>query len=172
MKIGQRVLKWNLRVPNLQMSFRELTINIQMGNQDRNLSNIHQADTPFCGFLNEEGSPKLTFFHHKEPRTVWLILGLFFTSLVKRTIRWNTLRMYLQFYSKFMMMSSNGNIFHVTGHLCWELTGPRIHRSPVNSPTRSFDIFFDMHLNKRLSKQSWGWWFETLLHPLWRHCNV
>ena len=29
-----------------------------------------------------------------------------------------------------------------------------------------------MHLNKRLSKQWWGWWFETLSCPLWRHCNV
>ena len=26
---------------------------------------------------------------------------------------------------------------------------------------RSFDVFFDLHLNNRLSKQSWGWWFET-----------
>ena len=38
--------------------------------------------------------------------------------------------------------------------------------------TRSFDVFFDLHLNKRLSKHSWGWWFETLLRPLWCHCNV
>ena len=38
--------------------------------------------------------------------------------------------------------------------------------------TRSFDVFFDLRLNKRLSKQSWGWWFETLSCPLWRHCNV
>ena len=38
--------------------------------------------------------------------------------------------------------------------------------------TRSFDVFFDLRLNKRLSKRSWGWWFETLSHPLWRHCNV
>ena len=37
--------------------------------------------------------------------------------------------------------------------------------------TRSFNVFFDLRLNKRLSKQSWGWWFETLSHPLWRHCN-
>ena len=37
--------------------------------------------------------------------------------------------------------------------------------------TRSFDVFFDLRLNKRLSKQSWGWWFETLSCPLWRHCN-
>ena len=37
---------------------------------------------------------------------------------------------------------------------------------------RSFDVFFDLRLNKRLSKQSRGWWFETLSSPLWHHCNV
>ena len=26
--------------------------------------------------------------------------------------------------------------------------------------------------NKQLSKQLWGWWFETPSHPLWRHCNA
>ena len=36
--------------------------------------------------------------------------------------------------------------------------------------TRSFDVFFDLRL-KPLSKQWWGWWFETLSRPLWRHCN-
>ena len=36
--------------------------------------------------------------------------------------------------------------------------------------TRSFDVFFDLRLNKRLSKQSWGWWFETLSRPFLRHC--
>ena len=38
--------------------------------------------------------------------------------------------------------------------------------------TRSFDVFFDLWLNKHLSKQSWGWWFETPSCSLWRHCNV
>ena len=38
--------------------------------------------------------------------------------------------------------------------------------------TRSFDVFFDLRLNKQLSKQSWGWWFATPSCPLWRHCNV
>ena len=33
---------------------------------------------------------------------------------------------------------------------------------PAQRPaTWSFDVFFDLHLNKRLSKQSWGWGFET-----------
>ena len=44
---------------------------------------------------------------------------------------------------------------------------------PSQKPvTRSFDVFFDLRLNKRLSKQSWGWWFETLSWSLWRHCNA
>ena len=38
--------------------------------------------------------------------------------------------------------------------------------------TRSFDVFFDLRLNKRLSKQSWCWIFEMPSQSLWRHCNV
>ena len=37
--------------------------------------------------------------------------------------------------------------------------------------TRSFNAFFHLRLIKRLIKQSCGWWFETPLQPLWRHCN-
>ena len=58
-----------------------------------------------------------------------------------------------------MMTSSNGNLFRVTGPLCGEFTGPgEFHtQRPV---TRSFDVYFDLRLNKWLSKQPWGWWFE------------
>ena len=43
---------------------------------------------------------------------------------------------------------------------------------PTQKPvTRSFDVFFDLRLNKRLSKQSWRWGFQTLSLPLWRHRN-
>ena len=43
---------------------------------------------------------------------------------------------------------------------------------PTQRPvTRSFDVYFDLHPNKRLSKQSLGWWFEALSPPLWRHRN-
>ena len=53
------------------------------------------------------------------------------------------------------MTSSNGNLFRVT--------------FPAQRPvTRSFDVFFDMRLNKWLSKQWWCWWFETPSRPLWR----
>ena len=69
-----------------------------------------------------------------------------------------------------VMTSSNGNIFRVTGPLCGEFTGPG--EFPTQRPvTRSFDVFFDLRLNKRLSKQPWGWWFETPAWSLWRHRN-
>ena len=69
-----------------------------------------------------------------------------------------------------MMTSSNGNIFRVTGPLCGEFTGPG--EFPTQRPvTRSFDVSVDLRLNKRLSKHTWGWWFETLSGPLWRHRN-
>ena len=56
-------------------------------------------------------------------------------------------------YKSCMMTSSNGNIFRVTGHLCGEFTGPG--EFPAQRPVkRSFDVFFDLGLNKRLSKQS------------------
>ena len=44
---------------------------------------------------------------------------------------------------------------------------------PAQRPlTRSFDVFFDLRPNKRLSKQSWGWWFEMPSRPLLRHSNM
>ena len=55
----------------------------------------------------------------------------------------------------FMMTSLYGNFFRVSGYLCGEFTSnlwiPRT--KPV---THSFDAFFDLRLNKRLSKESWG----------------
>ena len=43
-----------------------------------------------------------------------------------------------------MMTSSNGSIFRVTGHLCWEFTGQVTGEIPAQRPvTQSFDVFFD-----------------------------
>ena len=44
---------------------------------------------------------------------------------------------------------------------------------PAQRPVmRYFDIFFDLHLNKRLSEQCWCWWFEMPSCSLWLHCNA
>ena len=69
----------------------------------------------------------------------------------------------------FMMTSSNGNIFRVTGHLCGKFTGPRwISRTKASDA----ELWCFLWFNKRLSKQPWGWWFETPAWSLWRHRNV
>ena len=51
----------------------------------------------------------------------------------------------------------------------WPVPGEFPAQRPV---TQSFDVFFDLRPNIRLSKQCWGWWFETPSWPLWRHCNI
>ena len=69
-----------------------------------------------------------------------------------------------------MMTSSNRNIFRVTGPF---VLGIHDRWFPSQRPvTRGVDVFFDLRLNKRLSKQSRCQWFETPSCSLWRHCNV
>ena len=48
------------------------------------------------------------------------------------------------------------------------VTGEFPSQRPV---TRSFYVFFDLGLNKPLSKRLWGWWFKTPSCSLWHHCN-
>ena len=94
-----------------------------------------------------------------------------FSCYIEALVTWDTktglIRLASGFVRFYMMTSPNGNILRVTGHLCGNspVTGYFLEQRPV---TRSFDVFFD--LNKLLSKQSRGWWFETPSCPLWRHC--
>ena len=64
-------------------------------------------------------------------------------------------------YITHMMTSSSVNFFHATGLLWGEfmVTGELPPQRPV---ARSFDVFFDLRPNKRLSKPSRRRWFETL----------
>ena len=49
------------------------------------------------------------------------------------------------------------------------VTGEFRSQRPV---TRSFDVFFDLRLNKPLDRHPRRRWFETPSRLLWRHCNV
>ena len=86
------------------------------------------------------------------------------TICLHRTRIWNSL-------SKFHCGQLNGIIFLVTGPLCGELTG---HRWIPLTKASDAEIwcFLWSAPNKRLSNQSWGWWFETPSSPLWRHRNA
>ena len=65
------------------------------------------------------------------------------------------------------MTSSNGNIFRVTGPLRGKFTG---HRWIPHTKASDAELWC-LRSNKRLSKQSWAWWFETQSRSLWCHCN-
>ena len=107
----------------------------------------------------------LKFRWQKQKRTMHLSFHLFvwfcITGLMPGEDIWGHIH---------MMTSSNGNIFRGTGHLCGEFTGPGEFPTQ-RRVTRSFDVYPDLRPNTRLSKQSWGWWFQMPLRPLWRHRN-
>ena len=87
-------------------------------------------------------------------------------NLLKIYFTFQNLRSYLAIDiagKTYMMTSSSGNIFSVTG-LCEENSRVTIEFPSQRTVTRNFYIFFDLCLNKRLCKHSWG--------LLWRHCNV
>ena len=69
------------------------------------------------------------------------------------------------------VMMTSSNFFRVTGPLCGEFTGHRW--IPLTKGQWHGALMFSLicALNKRLSKQSWGWWFGTPSGSLWRHCN-
>ena len=130
--------------------------------------------TPYLAVVGELwGISYVDFWAHWYIKAIWQIVWSSPRSVHATTAN-DLSRVSEQHWSKMqfrMMTSSNGNIFRVTGHLCGEFTGPRWFPAQ-RLVTRSFDVFFDLRLNKRLSKQSWGWWFETLSRPWWRHRNA
>ena len=71
------------------------------------------------------------------------------------------------FHPSHPSLSSNSWWRHQMETFC-----PLLVRCAGNSVTRSFDVFFDLGLNKQLSKQSKHGWFETPSCSLWRHRNV
>ena len=90
------------------------------------------------------------------------MLGLKLNHVSKRGPRWHDIPWWCHRMETFSTLLD----IYVGNSL---VTGEFPPQRPV---TRSFDVFFDLRLNKQLSKQSWGWWFEMPSHLLWRHCNA
>ena len=101
---------------------------------------------------------------HKNPRSVHIIHMYQWDTACYRDVTVNS-RDWFD-----MMTSSNGNIFRVTGHLYGEFTGRRWIPHTKASDAELWCFLWSAS-DKRFSKQSWGWWFKTLSHPLWRQCN-
>ena len=87
------------------------------------------------------------------------------------TLQENSIDLLGQFEWLWYMMTSSNGLFFALLAICAE-NSPVPGEFPAQRPvTRSFDVFFYLHPNKRLSKQWWGWWFETSPCPLRRHRN-
>ena len=66
-------------------------------------------------------------------------------------------RWLISYFCHNIITSSKGNIFALLAICAWNSPVPG--EVPAQRPvTRSFDVLF-------------GWWFDTLSRPLWRHCN-
>ena len=97
----------------------------------------------------------------------WTCIGLF---IARRSIPHP--RIYIVCYNIYVAWWRHAmETFSALLAICAE-NSPVPGEFPARRPvTRSSDVFFDLRLNKRLSKQSWGWWFETPSRLLWRHRN-
>ena len=102
----------------------------------------------------------------------WLGFGWFsyVTGLYYHTKMLNEEWEIIPCQSLIMMTSSNGNMFRVTG-LCVGISSVTVEFPSQRPLTRRFDVFFDLRLNKRLSKQSGRRCFETPSRSFWCHCN-
>ena len=111
-----------------------------------------ELDDIWCPYVNPSGAETGVFGITRS--VSWLLMFQFVSSSAAAT----------------MMTSSNRNI-SASLAICAG-NSPVTGEFPAQRPVmRSFEVFFDLWLNRRLSKQSWGWWFETPSPPLWRQCN-
>ena len=122
-------------------------------------------------------SPRIQWRHfqwywnpHYKPKTVWCLPRVYngnnlytddktVSSWWRKMFPFDDLRHQMETFSALLVLCVGNS----------PVTGEFPAQRPV---TQSFDGFFDLRLNKRLSKQSRGWWFETPSRSLWRHCNV
>ena len=106
----------------------------------------HAQNKSWCG-LPWSGNDRF-YLHLPGPlHWPWAIINL-------QKLQWSDPNKYgwLHHRIHFMMTSSNGNIFRVIGPCV--ANSPVIGEFPTQRPvTRSFDVFFDLRPNKRLSKQ-------------------
>ena len=86
------------------------------------------------------------------------------------TLRDLTMRRLIRYWNSALVVISIIGTFSALLALC-------VGNSPVTgefqlTKASDFYVFLDLCLNKRLSKQSLGWWFVTPSCSLWRHCNA
>ena len=121
------------------------------------------------GLLSNRLSPKA------RPIAKILIILCHYVILKMVPYRWRSTRLWYTVFWRYLQSRTwwrhQMETFSALLAIC-EGNSPVPGEFPAERPvTRSFDVFFDLCPNKRLSKQWWGSWFETPSSPLRRHCN-
>ena len=96
------------------------------------------------------------YWRGKPIKSFWKSYSMLFVSQVRSVSWW---RHQMEIFSALLAICAGNS----------PVTGEFPSQRPV---TRSFDVFFDLRLNKQLSIQSRPRWFDTPSRSLWRHCNV
>ena len=106
----------------------------------------------------------------------------YWISLIKKNLR-VSLASQSMFHKCSDMSFTTGTHSNVFVHIAWwrhqmdafspllVLCHRWIHPTKARPVTRSFDVFFDLHLNKRLRTQLRCLWYQTPSRSLWCHCN-
>ena len=95
------------------------------------------------------------WWRHHESGTVLMLRNCYLLDILA-AISHNRIRMMVDTWWRHQMETFSALLDLCAGNS--PVTGEFPPQRPV---MRSFDVFFDLRLNKRLSKQSWDWWFET-----------
>ena len=121
-------------------------------------SNKFNAFEIFTFIKNTPPRGRWVYRSNKDCSPIWVDHFLW-QSFIIVVYRWPWWRHQMETFSALLVLCAGNS----------PVTGEFPSQRPV---TRSFDVFFDLRLNKQLSKQSRCRWFETPSRPLLRHCNV
>ena len=159
------------------------TINIHRGHyciKNYNWHTLCEVYPLITGPLNKASNARLVYFLRCSAGQA--VLSIILIEFVYNDI--NLILHYIYIYNNFMLtigtvclllwLSRWRHAMEILSALLAICAGnsPVTDEFPAQRPvTWRFGVFFDLHLNERLSKQSWGRRSETPTLPLWRHRN-
>ena len=131
------------------------------------MARIHQhakfQAIPRCVLKKMPGNRKFGLIHTVEMSPKWG-KSTDDDQNLKSVLKMFRIHQYVESWRRHQMETYSALLALCVGDLL--VTGEFPSQRPV---TLSFDVFFDLRPNKRFSKQSWGWWFETPSRSLWHY---
>ena len=146
--------KWrrNTTIMTWRQQRRNLVLTLYLNNITLLVQHYHHLFTGFMLWW-------ITLYH--KLKIAWLRTDLTRRELPNHIPSWNNAwwRQQMETFSALLALCAGNS--------------PDIGEFPSQRPvTRSFDVIFDLRLNKWLSKQWEHRWFVTPSRSLWRHCIV